>query len=63
MSESPHAHQSSRADDAALTENVAVPRTLGDPVSEVSVTDASVETTHAATANATTGKMNRLFMP
>ena len=27
-------------DDAALTENVAEPRTLGDPVNEVSVTDA-----------------------
>ena len=40
LSESPHAHQSSRADDAALTANVAVPRTLGDPVSDVSVTDA-----------------------
>ena len=60
LSESPHAHHSSRADDAALTANVAVPGTLGDPVSDVSVTDACSVAPIANTARPAT--MNLLFM-
>ena len=40
LSASAHAHQSSRAPEAASTANVAVPGLLGDPENDVSSTDA-----------------------
>ena len=46
--------RSSRADEAALTANVAVPGTLGDPVSDVSVTDARSVALAATTARLAT---------